>query len=62
MIVNDLDARGTVLSPLETDPILIVYANAVLSCVFSLQQLQSVSRRYPQIRQSLNRIELVELP
>ena len=57
MVVDDLDVPGFAITPYETDPPLVVDANAVLLFPITSQALQAVARREPQIVQAGGRIE-----
>ena len=62
VIIDDLDIRRAGTRPLEADAVLIVDSNAVLSPTISTQRLQPIAWRNPQLIQSRNRIQLVQLP
>jgi hypothetical protein len=47
VIIDDLNFVRIAVAPFETDPVLIVYANAVLVRSRTLQRLKPVSRRHP---------------
>jgi hypothetical protein len=61
VIVNDLDVVGVTASPSETDPPLIVDADAVLALPITSQSFQAVPRRNTQVVQALGRIKHAEL-
>jgi hypothetical protein len=48
--------------PAETNPPLIIYADAVLSDALSTERLQAVSRGHSQVRQLRRGIQLKQLP
>ena len=58
VVINNFDLVGVSIAPHETDPPLIVDANAVLSLSISVQRLQTVTRRSSQISQLGCTIEL----
>jgi hypothetical protein len=62
MIIGYFNISRAVLCPLETDAVLIVDADAMLSLPISGQQLQPVAGRHPQILKRSRRIKLIELP
>ena len=62
VIIDDLDIRRAGTRPLETDAVLIVDSNAVLPPAISTQRLQPIAWRNPQLIQSRDRIQLVQLP
>ena len=62
VIINDLDIRRAGTRPRETDAILVVDPNAVLSSAISTQCFQPIARRNPQLIQSHDRIQLVQFP
>ena len=62
VIIDDLDIRRAGTRPLEADAVLIVDSNAVLSPTISTQRLQPIAWRNPQLIQSRDRIQLVQLP
>ena len=49
MVVDDLDITCVAVPPFETDPPLLIDANAVLSLPASRQRFKPVGRRNPQI-------------
>lgn len=51
MVINDLNIGGNPSSPVETDPPLAVYSNAILTLSIPGKCLEHVSRRYSQVRQ-----------
>lgn len=57
MVVDDLDVPGFAIAPHETDPPLVVDANAVLSLSISAQCLQTIAGRHAQIRELLRGVE-----
>jgi len=62
MVIHDLNIDGTRFRPFETDPILVVDANAVLSFTVSGKRFQSISGRYAQFIEGQNGIQLIEFP
>ena len=62
MIVDYFNADRTRIRPSETDPILVIDPDAVLTATISPKCLQAVPRRYPQIVHDLGLIECIELP
>jgi hypothetical protein len=58
VVINNFDLVGVSIAPHETDPPLIVDANAVLSLSISIQRLQTVTRRSSQISQLGCTVEL----
>lgn len=61
MIIRDLYVVGPVFAPEETNAVLIVNPDAVLSFAISSQRFEAISWRDPQIIQSgggMNHIEL----
>lgn len=61
VIVDYFNVDRTRLRPTETDPILVVDPDAVLTVAFSPKCLQAVPRRYPQVVEDLGLIECIEL-
>lgn len=45
MVVNQFNAMGMALDPLETNPPLVIHANAVLPCTIAAQPFQAVAWR-----------------
>ncbi|OFV91465.1 MAG: hypothetical protein A3G76_15545 [Acidobacteria bacterium RIFCSPLOWO2_12_FULL_65_11] len=62
MIVHDLNLVRAALRPAETDPPLIVEANAVLTSTVPTESLQPVPWRDSEILEPSRRIELSQLP
>jgi hypothetical protein len=58
VVINNFDLVGVSIAPHETDPPLIVNANAVLTLSISVQRLQPVARRSGQVAQLRCAIEL----
>jgi hypothetical protein len=52
MIVDDFDLLRAALRPSETDAPLVIDSNAPLSRAISLQKLEPIARRYPEIVES----------
>jgi hypothetical protein len=52
MIVDDLNVPGFAIAPHETDPPLIVHANAVLILAVAVQSLQTIAGWHTQIVES----------
>src|SRR2546428_9491103 len=61
MIIRDLDFAGIATLPSETDPILLVDPNAVLSAPTSTKPLESIPRRNRQLGKLPHPVELVKL-
>jgi len=49
MVVDDLNVESIPRTPAETDPPLLVHANAVLSLAATFELLESVSGRYTEV-------------
>ena len=62
MIVDYFNVDRTRIRPSETDPILVIDPDAVLTATISPKRLQAVPGRYPQVVEDLGLIECVELP
>ena len=62
MIVDDLDLLRIVVSPDETDAILVVDPNTVLSSPFALQGFKSATGENREVSQLLRRVQLKKLP
>ena len=62
MVVDDFDIKCIGLTPAETDPPLIVDANAVLPLALPFQGLQTVSRRGSEIAQFHGAVQLPQFP
>lgn len=62
MIVHDLDRVGTIGRPDETDPILIVDPDAMLTGTVARQRLETIPRRDTKVLQSRSRVQLLQLP
>ena len=58
MVIYNLHIFSACISPTETKAELIVYANAVLPYTITLQQFQSIARRYAQIAQPSRNLQL----
>ena len=61
MIIGDLNLKGVSITPNETDAILVVDPNAMLSFAIPLQGFQMVARKYGKIRKSNRCVDLHEL-
>jgi hypothetical protein len=61
VVVHDLYVLGTNWRPCETDPELVVDADAVLAGPIPFERLETVSGRDPQIVQTPGDLELTEL-
>lgn len=62
MVVDHFYVDRTRIRPTETDPILVIDPDAVLTMTISPKRLQTVPGRYPQIVDDLGLIERVEFP
>jgi hypothetical protein len=62
VIVDYFNVDRTRIPPTETDPILVIDPDAVLTATISPKRLQAVPGRYPQVVHDLGLIECVELP
>lgn len=62
MIVDYLNVDRTRIRPTETDPILVVDPDAVLTVTISPKCLESVPGRYPQVVEDLGLVERIEFP
>jgi len=58
MVISNLDIEGIAVLPAETNPVLVIDSDAVLSGTISLQGLQTVRRRRCQIAKLLRAIDL----
>ena len=56
MVIHDLDVPGRTVAPLETDPPLIVDADAVLPPPITVQSFEPIARRNPQIVELFRRV------
>jgi hypothetical protein len=61
MVIHDFDAFGPATRPPKADSPLVVDADAVLPLPVTLQGLQSVTRRNPQIAEATRDLELAKL-
>ena len=61
MIVDDLDVESMPVTPLETDPPLLVDPNAVLALSITLQRLELLRARNRKVFQDSGRIQLLQL-
>ena len=61
VIIHDLDFLGACIRPAEAKPILIIYADAVLTDAVALQPLQPVARWNAEIVQPIGDLQLPEL-
>lgn len=61
MVVYDLDAFGARVRPAKADAILIVHSNAVLARAVTLEDLQSIARRYSKIFKRSRDLQLPKL-
>jgi hypothetical protein len=57
MVIHDFDALCRIISPLETDAILIIDSDAVLAAAVTLQRFESVPRKTRQIAQRFCRMK-----
>jgi hypothetical protein len=62
VVLHDLHIERVAIAPNETDPSLIVDADAVLTCAVSSQALQTIARRRPQVIEGAGVLQLDELP
>jgi len=62
MIIHNLHVQRIGPSPAETDPPLIIDADAVLSLPFSLESLQAVSGRGSKVTQLHSAVQLAQFP
>jgi hypothetical protein len=60
VIVNDFDLEGIAIPPLKADPILVNDTQAPLSFPIAFKLLQSVSRRFDQLLDCGNGVNLAE--
>jgi len=61
VVVCDFDLVGMAVLPNETDPVLLIDPDAVLSCSVPLQSLQVIAGGHLQFRYVPNAVDLVEL-
>jgi len=61
MIIGNLNFESIAITPYETDAVLVVDPNAVLSSAIPLQGLQMVAGKYGKIRKSNRCVDLHEL-
>ena len=61
MIIDDLDVKGVTVTPLETDPPLLVDPNAVLALSTTLQTFELIRARNRKVFQVSSRIQLLQL-
>jgi len=61
MIVRNLHCMCSICLPYKADSVLIVDSDAVLPNPISLERLQPVSRRHPQVNKVDARLNLIEL-
>jgi hypothetical protein len=61
MVVHHFDLVGVPVFPAETDPPLIVHTNAVLSRPVTLEFLEPISGRYPQVLELLGGVDQPQL-
>ena len=62
MIIDDFDLMGMTLAPLETQPVLVVDADAKLTLTIASQSFQPVARQCREIVQAIGVIEHFEFP
>jgi hypothetical protein len=62
VVVDQLDIFGGSVGPLETDPPLLVDADAVRTGAVALQLLESIARGDPQIAENLGSVKDQQLP
>ena len=62
MVVRDLDVVGMVGLPSETDAVLVVDTDAILTCSLSSQPLEAVSWWHSEVEEADDAIQLIELP
>jgi hypothetical protein len=58
MIIHDFDVIGAGFRPAETDPILIVHADAVLACAIALERFETVAWRDTKIIEMTRDLQL----
>src|SRR5437868_7735775 len=61
VIIHDFHLSRAVCCPAETDPKLVVNANAMLALAFTLERFQSIARRSAQKAERFRRVKLGEL-
>jgi hypothetical protein len=61
MIIDDFDVKCVTVTPLETDPPLLVDPNAVLALAIALQSLKLIRARNRKVFQISSRIQLLQL-
>ena len=61
MVVDDLDIFRPRLAPSEADPVLIVDPDTVLPGTVTLELLEAIARRNPEVVEFLGRIQRLEL-
>ena len=61
MVIADLDLVGVPIFEPEADSPLIVDRDGVLTLPVSLQRMQPVTRRYPEVIQTRRQIDVLEL-
>jgi hypothetical protein len=52
MIIYDFDIAGVIVSPVETDPPLVIDSDGILPTPAPFELFQPICRRHPQIFQS----------
>jgi len=62
MIIYDFDIVGVIVSPVETDPPLVIDSNGILPTPVPFELFQPIGRRHPQIFQARCAIEHPQLP
>jgi hypothetical protein len=62
MVIDNLDQQRTPVIPLETNPVLIVDSNAMLSFPITGKFFKAITRWHHQIVQPCRRIQLIQLP
>jgi hypothetical protein len=60
VIIDNFNIFGFIIAPLETNPILVVYANAVLTRTITGQFFQMIAGRNSQVVQIFGRIQKVQ--
>ncbi len=61
MIIYDFNIVGVIVSPVETDPPLVIDSNGILPTPIPFELFQPIGRRHPQILQARCAIEHAQL-
>jgi len=62
VVVHDLHVEGIAVAPAKADPVLIIYPDTVLALAITLQNFQSVARRYTKVGHVRGGVQYLQFP